>query len=247
MNETGLQVLSDIENIKTSLEIISKNGIPIIDTFSPITTSVNIMTTIFSTAFGGWITILLFKGQEKMRIREELIISFYQEYKNIYNRLIKELLYVRKQRDSLYTLCIMSEGFSRNKERIFSKQKESIICLLDKLDIIGNSMYELENLINSNEIISKNILSNDFEGLFGIPRRLILSMYMELLLLRDFDNASDFNLYLKSDSSFETDSKQQITDSINRIKKANDEIQSKCIGQYFKPKWYQFKRYKNAK
>lgn len=87
MKEITPQVLSDIESIKLSLEALSNKGIPIIDTFAPITTVVNIVTTVFATAFGGWITLLLFKRQEKMRIREELKLSFYNKYEKLYNEL----------------------------------------------------------------------------------------------------------------------------------------------------------------
>ena len=78
--------------ISEALKHIADNGIPIIDTYAPITTTVNIITTIFATAFGGWVTIQLFKRQERMRIREELRLEFYKEYRQMYKELYKDLV-----------------------------------------------------------------------------------------------------------------------------------------------------------
>lgn len=96
MKEITQQVLSDIEIIKLSLEALSNQGISVIDSFAPITTGINILTTVFATGFGGWITIQLFKRQEKMRINQELCLEFYKEYSSLYLKLHRSIYNLRK-------------------------------------------------------------------------------------------------------------------------------------------------------
>lgn len=166
MIDTIQQVLSDIEGIKISLETIAQNGIPIIDTYAPITTWINIGTTIFATAFGGWITLQLFKRQERMRIREEIRLEFYKQYEEIYKLLLdefieyKEEVYklsglmskndkgeIRSFINSINDLILKQEDVKNNYE---STMKESIKLITD----IKNRLDKLEDFMDSKKTIT---------------------------------------------------------------------------------------------
>ena len=103
MTDVIKEVLSDVESIKSSLEILSTKGMPIIDTYANISTWVNMVTAIISTfigtAIGTRFTMKLFKSQENMRIKEDFRLEFFKKYNSLYRELVEELddLYKRMQ------------------------------------------------------------------------------------------------------------------------------------------------------
>lgn len=150
MEEIIKQLVSDIESIKLSLEVIVENGIPIVDTFAPISTIVNIVTTIFATTLGGVITLELFKRQEKIRIREELKLDFYKHYEKLYKTVLKgfteyklEIEKVSKYMsvDSEYNVRNLVEAISTSEDI-----KENYNFIRDGKNIIENIKYDLQRL-----------------------------------------------------------------------------------------------------
>lgn len=153
-----IQILADIEGVKKSLDTIAQNGIPIIDTFAPITTMVNIVTTVFSTAFGGWITLQLFKRQEKIRIREQKKLDFYDEYERLYKIVLEYFdIYIKNIEE-------VSQYFNPDK------LQSTIDGIVDKKDVdytfkimddgigivsnIKSSLEKIENFMNSKKTIT---------------------------------------------------------------------------------------------
>lgn len=162
MKEITQQVLSDIESIKLSLDALSNQGISVIDSFAPITTGINILTTVFATAFGGWITLLLFKRQEDMRIREDLRLKFYEDYEVKYNNVLISLdnfknniggasknifsiggIHKVHQFEKINTIETLIKDF--NSERV---QKAIIVT-----DELVEKMENLEKFMKSKEVI----------------------------------------------------------------------------------------------
>ncbi len=88
MEESINQIINDISNIKYSLEILSTEGMRIIDTYADVSTPLNfkldLLIAIIGTIIGGIVTIILFRMQERMRVRQELKLEFFKDYKKLY-------------------------------------------------------------------------------------------------------------------------------------------------------------------
>ena len=152
-NIIGFVSSQDVHSISNSLVKIANNGIPIIDTFAPKATGVNIVTTILATSFGGWLTLQLFKKQEKMRIREELRISFYKEYNQMYSELYLSLSSLntkikRKNKVVNEDLLYIKEGFI---ETLGLKTWDSYYSQEMNIDFINDfkNIYIQSNNINN--------------------------------------------------------------------------------------------------
>ncbi|MBQ9013127.1 MAG: hypothetical protein IJ094_06125 [Bacilli bacterium] len=214
MNKIMQQVLSDIESIKISLETIS-NGVSIVDSFSPIATVINILTTIGSTLFGGWLTLELFKKQEKMRIRQELKLEFYNEYKNIYDNLIKDL-------------SILENNFIQIKDELpyhalikTTNAKQEIICVSYKyqkkkhtkffeyIDPVNSGLNNLERLFESNDIIIKSFKEK--------PMIKCLEDIMEIKKTKDFIESS-YEGFEFFNQKIILDAKDELSEDEKRLK-----------------------------
>lgn len=96
------------QDIIKLLQIINEKGIKIsndiaiADGFSLISTTVGIISTIIATVLGGWLTIGLFKKQERMRIRQELILDFIKEYNKFYKELYELMKSLKFQMRHVY-------------------------------------------------------------------------------------------------------------------------------------------------
>lgn len=258
------QVLSDIESIKLSLEALSNKGISIIDTFAPITTGVNIITTIFATAFGGWVTIQLFKRQEKMRIKQELRLNFFKEYKSIYDRLLKLLsefqieLFIVNQMNLNYEnkYYSLKEKIIDDKRVLeYEHQKELVSKVIDICNNVYKTMEELDDYLASNEIVLR-----DYKGqLFEIERAEVLLIKTKIGdLIYNYNNIEiinnpmcvedmeEINRCKKENKKYfdyivelETEHGQKkVTNLMKNMKKTHSKIEKEFLGKYFKIKWY---------
>lgn len=148
MNEIIQNILSDIESIRTSLNIISTKGVSIIDSYSLKSATKNIITTFIGTGIGTGFTMWLFKRQEKIRIKAELRLDFYNEYEGKY----KDIL-----------ICL--DKFKRNIggaiENFYSIGPDIRVHMFEKIntqeDIIKNfeSQRVQKAIISTNELVVK--------------------------------------------------------------------------------------------
>lgn len=253
MKEITQQVLSDVESIKLSLEALSNQGIPIVDAFAPITTSVNFITTIFATAFGGLVTIQLFKRQEKMRIREELRLEFYKGYKVLYKKYMDEIIVLKDTLDVIRNISETSSlAFKINVMEISEHSKIVLQCnhtdILSRIITLAKNTYEYIDDINDYMKTNKIILSEYKGKLFytiGIDLFVIKCKICELekyfeevrhLNNRKYETEELNELIYKQDETV-----QYIFKSIGQIEKIIEDskdihwkLEYEFLNQYFK-------------
>lgn len=130
---------NNIEGINQSLKTLAEPS----DAFMPIATITTLITTLIGTAIGTGFTMWLFKKQEKMRIREELRLDFYKNYKKIYKKLTTEIGEIN------YLMITFDERYSTLFEDKFDELLEKIVDYTSELSqhyqsnkIILNKEYD---------------------------------------------------------------------------------------------------------
>lgn len=250
MQEILHQILYDLEGIKSSLEVIAQKGIPIIDTYSPITTFVNILTILITTSIGTGIgalfTMRIFKSQEKMRIREELKLKFYNGYEELYMEFYENFSVLKSSIKTMNNmLCQKGCGV-----------KHYIDTIETGKDVIENrDTNMINNLFNSlhNTLTSLNILNEYMENQSPIIKFNYKNQYKDLDRIRKkLDELDCYVLICKqhkdSISNIEyVDRYKNVSNEIiclqgnGELKEINDsildihkEIRDEFIGKYFK-------------
>lgn len=151
----------NLSAISNDLKQIADNGIPIIDTFAPVTTIVNVLTTVFATALGGWVTIQLFKRQEKMRIKEDLRLSFYKVYSQMYNDLYQDILDLNEgikcknkylNKDSMYIQDAIT-GSHGLKSWNCTYSQETTKADINRIKSIQSKSQNLNKFLKSNTVV----------------------------------------------------------------------------------------------
>lgn len=247
MNISVIDFIDSLSNINDSLQQISKNGISIIDTFAPITTSINIMTTIFATAFGGWITIILFQRQEKMRIKQELRLEFFKEYKNIYVQAINNIkdfqnvtgtLNFYKQSDYLITIDEKDRSIQYGNK--IELVEETIAASIKAC----NSMVELYEYLQLNKLYLKNYK----DKLYLTESFILIKAKMKSLELKDtYTEIKKYNLQSQGyDNKIKNliiiynqilleiiEKERELMKIVNDVESIHLAIEKEFIGQYF--------------
>ena len=269
---------TDINRLIEKLDVISrelegfssaKGGIVIHDTFANVSTWVNLGTTLFATVvgaiIGGYITIILFKKQEKMRIKQELRLAFFKEYKSIYDKLIYLLGEFKSEATVIYD---MNSTYNNNnyysleediigKKRIlqYEHQKELVSKAINLFHQIEKTMDALDDYLECNKIILR-----DYTGeLFEFERAEILIMKTKITYLAhnyndidkihnplysaDIEEIKKLKLenkqYFDYITTLETkNGEKKVSDLLKKIKNKNSKIEKEFLGKYFKVKWY---------
>lgn len=249
MKEITQQVLSDIESIKLSLEALSNKGIPIIDTFAPITTFVNIVTTVFATAFGGWVTIQLFKRQEKMRIKEDLRLSFYKEYREKYKDLYESILDLNESikrykkvwnEDSMYIKDAIIGAYGLKNWNCYypqdintdyiNKIKEINVKsqILNKFLKINNNIFTLNTIYDDTNNKIEEIKSVYIE----LGSAYMVTKGMDDELRKNLNNINEYKEKLNQETiSIKFDEKMTIKHLI-QVEKSNEDFKEKQVKRH---------------
>lgn len=263
MEEIIKPLISDIECIKLSLKGIAENGIPIVDTFAPISTFVNILTTIFATTFGGIITLRLFKSQEKIRIREELKLDFYKQYEKLYKTVLEGFSKYKLEIEKVSKYISMdSDGKLRNLVDAISTSKdvkENYKIIRDGKNIIENiknDLQRLEEFMESKKTITgykddkyikikAEILKYDnyFKCLNSIheiiccdeKKNELQTEYCTNIIIEDISQETINDLVGTYKRVFRKlyNKKEEFELLLSAIKNINEKIESEFIGKYF--------------
>ena len=143
MEETLQELLITIQNI-------ARDGITINSPISPISVFIDIITTLVATIVGGIVTLKLYKNQEQIRLKGELKIDYYKNYKNI----------------CLQILDLFSMYSSENNKilkRIKDDENGKLTILTDKVVCINeinmgfDEIKDIESLIKAESDIMKDI------------------------------------------------------------------------------------------
>jgi len=271
--QTDISVLiKKLDAINRELEKFSSEngGIVIHDTYANVSTWVNLGATLFATVvgaiIGGYITIILFKKQEKMKIKQELRLAFFKEYKSIYDKLIYLLGEFKTEATVIYD---MNSTYNNNnnyysleediigKKRIlqYEHQKELVSKAINLFDQIEKTMDALDDYLECNKIILR-----DYTGeLFKFERAEILIMKTKITYLAhnyndidkihnplysaDIEEIKKLKLenkqYFDYITTLETkNGEKKVSDLLKKIKNKNSKIEKEFLGKYFKVKWY---------
>lgn len=163
LNKLFLEILSELNVLNENLLILSSKdgGIVIHDTFANISTWVDLGITLFATVIGavigGWITIQLFKKQEKMRIKQELRLEFYKGYKPLYKKYIDEIIDLR---DTVRSLNLISTQGEELKLKVVDCGGDKRLEYSGKKDILDKAIALSKNSIQYFDIMNDYIEMN---------------------------------------------------------------------------------------
>lgn len=255
---------NNIEGINNSLKTIldPNGGVVIHDTFAPITTKVTAITTLGTTIVGAIIgtmfTMWLFKKQEKMRIRQELRLAFFKDYKVMYQKLL-DLAEEFQTEVSItnnmnkYGQYVIEEEIINDKKILMYEDQQYITKNVIKVaKSLSDAMDKLDNYLESNELILE-----DYNGaLFDVERAKITLIKSKIVFLEmnysDIESKNN-SLVIVSEKEINTlkkenkeyfdyilnlENQEETTKLLNLMKKTNSEIEKEFLGKYFKVKWY---------
>ena len=201
MKQNINQIINDISSIKYSLESLSTEGLRIIYTYANVSTPLNftldLLISIIGTIIGGIVTIKLFKEQEKMRIRQELKLEFFKEYKKLYIEFSDSFCELKLQMNAIKGLKEIDNlmyGLIQDVNRIYVKGSENIKELIDKCKDTYKKIEILSKHIDNNPLIMKKYNKEKYEFVHGSI--FLLSKYLEEIdyCLEEFDKNS-YKLY----------------------------------------------------
>lgn len=242
MKEITQQVLSDIESIKLSLEALSNKGIPIIDTFAPITTSVNFMTTLFATVVGGGIALWGTKIQEKNRIRNEMKLDRYNQFQNIYkdiyiniNNFIVHMDVIKITYPDLSEWKIYLEQDSLWNLRIM----RSLICPLKEIKDLRIKSNEIHKFIENNKRVL-GIEENPYDGIIEKINK-VYNLFSNVETLNEVIDSHHYDEFIQKNISEYNEKISDIINSAEKIKSIYIDmegfrvmVEDKTISTYFK-------------
>lgn len=184
-----------MNDIKTLSDILS-NGInvSIKDGFMPIDFLSTLAATLIATLFGAGITLVIFKKQEKIRIKEDLNIEAFKEYKNIYSELKNSVRdFLIQAIDELGQYMVKYNGkINENNFNLNSRTRHQILNDEDYINFKNSfeTMFKLQNkiFISFERIIShleasQTLLSIDYKNQYDKIRekyKYIVSDYSKL-------------------------------------------------------------------
>lgn len=262
----GNDIMKIIDGINQSLKIIvnKDGGVVIHDTLAKTTTVANFITTILATVFGGWVTIQLFKTQEKMRIKQDLRLNFFKEYKVIYNRLLQSLVAFENELNIVNSINIYpNKDYYKVKENTihdkkileYKHQEEFVSKVIDLCKIVYDTMKELNDYLVSNEIVLR-----DYKGeLFKAESAFILILKTNINRLtlnynsieiinspvygENVEEVNELKQHNKEyfDSVIGLEIEKKVTNLINNVKNKHSEIENEFMDKYFKIRkirWY---------
>lgn len=270
IKEMMQQLISNIESINKSLEIIAENGIHIIDTYNLITICEKICTIIFPSIFGGWITLQLFKRQEKIRIREKIRLDFYKQYEELYELVLEEFFKYKSEilRISSF-FAVDNNGNVKHIIDSISNQedvKRNYELMKDSIKFIKNikeSLEKLEYFMDS----KKTITGYDEYKYSEIKRKVKkykryfgeLSLRYDVIcpneeLIRSYEKIGVSNEIKQEDESEKNNMIEKYKETLVKIYKANnmfesllkdmqninEGIEKEFIGGYFEKKRVNF-------
>lgn len=242
MKEITQQVLSDIESIKLSLEALSNQGIPIIDTFAPITTGVNFLTTLFATVFGGCIALWGSKIQEKNRIRNEMRLDRYNQFQNIYKD-----IYININNFIVHMEAIKDTYPDISEWNIYLKQKQlwnlrimrSLICPLKEIKNMRLKSSEIHKFIENNKRVL-GIEENPYDGIIDEINK-VYKLFSNVEILEALIDTPVYNDLIEKNISEYNTKISEIIDSAEKIKSIyidmegfRVKLEDKTISTYFK-------------
>lgn len=169
---------NNIEGINNSLKTIldKDGGVVIHDTYANVSTWVDLGTTLVATIVGaviaGFITLHLFKKQERMRLKEDFRLNFYKDYEvgyqkllNVFNDCYKEVtrlnnLFTFDEKgnvinfiDGITTFSEMEENYDytmKKSRQVFKALQEELedleIFMESKKTITGYESYKFKEI-----------------------------------------------------------------------------------------------------
>lgn len=181
----GNEIMKIIDSLNKNIDGINKSlktildkdgGVVIHDTFANISSWVDLGTTLFATIVGalvgGWITIQLFKQQEKMRIKQELRLEFYKGYKPLYKQYIDEIINLEKIARKVNIISESGQGlklkvsdWGKNKNLEYCENKHVLDNLIKSSKNSVKHLDEVIDYINMNKIILTGYKDKLFESL----------------------------------------------------------------------------------
>lgn len=242
MKEITQQVLSDIESIKNSLEALANQGIPIIDTFAPITTGVNIITTIFATAFGGLLALWGSKIQEKNRIRNEMRLDRYNQFQNIYKD-----IYININNFTVHMEAIKNTYPDVSEWNIYLEQNQlwnlrimrSLICPLKEIKNMMLKSSEIHKFIENNKRVL-GIEDNPYDGIIEEINKLY-TLFSNVEILEELIDNPVYNEFIEKNISEYNEKISEIINSAEKVKSIYIDmegfrviVEDKTISAYFK-------------
>lgn len=238
---------------------VINNGIPIKDSYAPVETRVNIITTFIGSIIGTMFTMWLFKKQEKMRIREEKRQDFYKEYKRLYREFTKSI----KELD--FSINVM-KIISQEEERAFDlKVKSAFDCeqqivlehcsynnILDEVIKASaktrDALIEIDDLFQENTLILNNYKGKNYNEIIIYLYWLTYHINYLLNYNSKIESQTKDKKYLSEDRIKEIikdyrDTIKRILDSdlgriAKKIKSVNCDIEHEFLNQYFEKKSY---------
>lgn len=260
LNEVIIELMKLLNTLNENLSILSSKdgGVVIHDTFANVSTWVDLGITLFATIvgalIGGLITIKLFKQQERMRIKQELKLEFYKEYKPLYKLYIDEIKnlkyvlntakYLNESSHSAFEITAY-DWLETEKGLKHCKHKGT----LDKIiELIKNTTKHMDNLNDYIEMNKINLI--DYNGevydKLGVDLFLIKNKICELEkwnrqvnIFANRDYTSDEIITKYSEVvKYTIDSYDEIERIINDSINIHLKFEFEFLNQYFKTRWY---------
>ena len=252
MNTDIIQILNSSE-ISLILQQIAEKGIPIQDTWAPWTLGITIVGTFIGTLIGSKITMNLFKKQEKIRIKEQIRLDFYQQYEKLYKGALKSFSNFKKVVDkhkeppaindilefeirynikinvidinSTIDLIKTTEDIKNNWDKTIPVSIESIVECIDKLKC-------LQELMESNKIITgydSDKFNNIKDYLNRLPKGIENLEKCKMDVTRGKYTIEKYKNVLNAN----IEKFAEIEKYIKELQDINSDIERDFIGQYF--------------
>lgn len=260
LNEIITELMKQLNMLNENLSILSSKdgGVVIHDTFANVSTWVDLSTTLFATIvgalIGGLITIKLFKQQERMRIKQELKLEFYKEYKPLYKLYIDEIKNLKYTLNTAKYLYESSESafeittydwLETEKGLEHCKHKGTLDKIIELVKSATKYMDDLNNYIEMNKINLVDYNGEIYDKL-GVDLFLIKTKICELEKWNRQINIVANRKYTVDEIitkyseivKYTIDSYDKIDRIINDSISIHSKLEFEFLNQYFKTRWY---------
>lgn len=149
-------VLNELQEISKNITEISNGGLSFNDIFN----------TLLGTFLGSILTIWLFKSQEKIKIKEELRMEFYKEYRDRFNILSNDCMELLATLHYIESCVEASKNLSDYKKNIYIIKFDDRIsipswnidlpqvkCMVSAFNRVLEDLEKIKNTFSRNDII----------------------------------------------------------------------------------------------
>lgn len=254
------ELIKVVNRIATDINILTSDASTV--KVATINGIITLFATVFATAFGGWLTIQLFKRQEMMRIKEELRLDFFKEYSKQYKKIYEDLLLIISELDRLESAKSSMEFSSKVEQYIENmnlyKLNASKKLMSRSISTSESVLAKLKNInyfIKSKKIIYGNMHS-PYEDIY-IRFRDIATVFTHLKFVeKDIDEmihrevtSEEIKEHKKFMLTCDIDSHNEVLNKVFKLKGnietiakeldlINQKIEENYLGVYFKENVY---------